>query len=123
MLPGISGSLIAGAFLEEVILPQLLTSRAPTPRELRALYQWWRRTERSLGPASGIRAVADIGAIPLAELVGFQVRQLEPYGNGFVGVLQTAATSLVVLRTTAWNADPGTAWRDTVRAGRYAGAR
>src|SRR5688500_2733925 len=123
MLPGISGSLIAGAFLESVVLPELLAAGGTNTAQLRALCRWWRRTERSLGPASGARAIVDLGAIPLAELLGYRIQQLEPHAGGFVGALRADAPSTVVLRTTTWNADADVAWRDTVRAGRTAGAR
>jgi hypothetical protein len=124
MLPGITGSLIAGAFLERILLPELrrLHARDNLQPPFSRLLRWWRRAQRVLGPASGTRAVLDIAALPLIELLGYEVLHLEPYANGFVGSLGQANTALAVLRTTTWSADAESAWRDVVRASRTAHA-
>ena len=124
MLSGISGSLIASAFLEDVVLPELAASAGDgCAHRVRELQRWWRRTERMLGPASSARAVVDVGAVPLLEVLGCQVQHLEPHSGGFIGALQTPGGAAVVLRTTPWGADAGAAWRDAVRAGRMAQTR
>lgn len=122
MLPGITGSLIAGAFLEHMVREEL---RANTnlPRLVRRLHQWWKRAERTLGPASGPRALVDVGALPLIELLGYQVLRAEPHGDGFVGTIGDGPNAVAVFRTTPWGGDAGAAWRDTVRAGRLSRTR
>ena len=41
------------------------------PVVLRSLHRWWNRVATALGPASSARAVLDIGALPLVDLLGF----------------------------------------------------
>jgi N-6 DNA Methylase/Eco57I restriction-modification methylase len=123
MLPGIRGSLIASSFLEDVLLHQFKSASSDNQRPYRLLVQWWRRVDRSLGPASSPRAVLDVGALPLVDLLGYEVLHLEPHGAGFVGTVGTDSRPLAVLRTTGFGDDPDLAWRDTVRAGRTSGAR
>jgi hypothetical protein len=122
MLPGITGSLIAGAFLESVVLDELRTS-PELPRLVQALHQWWKRAERALGPASGPRALLDLGALPLMQLLGYEVLRAEPHADGFVGTIGEGPKVDAVFRTTAWGSDASAAWRDTVRAGRLARTR
>ena len=121
MLPGISGALVASAFLEEVLLPEIDAggSMDASP-SFAALRRWWGRVQRQLGPASSARAVLDVAALPLVELLQHRVLHLEPHQGGFVGTIGTGNTPVAVLRTTFWGADPDLAWRDTVRAGRTA---
>jgi hypothetical protein len=121
VLPGIRGALIAGAFLEDVLLPELdKASTLDTAPTFPSLQKWWRRVERTLGPASSARAVLDIAILPLVDLLQYRVLHLEPHQNGFVGILAAGTTPVAVLRTTLWGADPDLAWRDAVRAGRTA---
>lgn len=125
MLPGIRGSLVAGAFIESTLLPEL---EAATTSEhvvsARRMRRWWTRAAGSLGPASGARAVLDVGALALIDALGFTVGRLEPHGDGFVGLLRGRSSALVAsLRTTRWNGSADSAWRDAVRAGRVSGAR
>ena len=125
MLPGITGSLVANAFLELTLLQELRESPADRsdPVVLRSLHRWWNRVAKTLGPASSARAVLDIGALPLVELLGYGVLHLEPWGDGFVGAIGGSGTPAAVLRTTGWGGDARKAWRDTVRASRTAQAR
>ncbi len=125
MLPGVSGSLIAAGFLENVLHHELGAAGSTAPRRASCaqLLRWWRRIERTLGPASSARAVLDIAALPLADLLGYTLLHLEPYADGFVGTLGHGTTAVAALRTTLWGVDAEAAWRDTVRAGRTAGTR
>jgi hypothetical protein len=120
MLPGITGSLVSGSFLRDVFGVELRGRPHPP---LSSLQRWWRRESHRLGPASSARAVVDLGALPLLELCGHHAITLEPCGSGFVGRFGTGSEPSIVVRTTAWAADPESAWRDTVRAGRAVGAR
>lgn len=123
MLPGIGGSLIASAFLEDVFLKTVETHPSDEQLPQRLLIRWWRRVEATLGPASSPRVVLDLGALPLMRLLGYDVIHLEPHGSGFVGTLGCDRTALVVLGTTGFGDDPDRAWRDLVRAGRLSGVR
>jgi hypothetical protein len=121
MLPGISGSLIAPAFLATVLANEFGSAFADTAR-IRRLHQWWRRVDRTLGPAAGARAVADVGAMPLFEALGYEVERLEPHGEGLVGTLARRGVARVALRVGPWGADHDAAWRETIRVGRTAGS-
>ena len=39
------------------------------------LLGWWQRAERECGPATGLRAVFDLVAMPLFGILGFRARQ------------------------------------------------
>ncbi len=122
MLPGITGSLIAATFLDRVLAEEFLRrddARAAVGR----LHKWWRRVERTLGPASSVRAIADTAAIPLFEILGYRLLQLEPHGDGFVGALTRDGAADLAVRVGPWCSDPNAGWRDTVRAARPVRAR
>lgn len=122
MLAGVSGSLIAGSFLAGAVLPEVHSGPlAPTRAEHARLQRWWRRVESVLGPASSARAVLDIAALPLVDLLGYEILELTPHAAGFAGVLGKNGVPLAVLQTTLWGHDADSAWRDVVRAGRAAG--
>ncbi len=123
MLPGISGSLLASAFLEDVLPAKAGDDGARLRPTLAALHRWWHQAERQLGPASSLRAVLDIGALPLIELLGFTANRIEPHGEGFIGTLGGEHGPAAALRTTLWGVSAESAWRETVRAGRVAGVR
>ncbi len=67
-----SGPLLSMHFLADV-LPSVLVERrlAPAPGDFETYRRWWKHVERSLGPASGLRALTDVGLAPLAALLGF----------------------------------------------------
>jgi hypothetical protein len=122
MLPGVSGALISGSYLADVVLPELGTQAAVSlRRDLLRLQRWWKRVDATLGPASSARAVLDVGVLPLVELLGHQVLHLEPHGRGFAGALGLGDRPAAAVYCSLWNADPDGAWRDIVRAGRTAG--
>ena len=121
MLPGISGSLIAPAFLATVLSGEFRAASMDAAR-LRRLHHWWRRLERALGPSASARAVADAGALPLFEALGYEVERLEPHGNGLAGILTRRGAVRASLHVAPWGADKDAAWRETIRAGRMAGA-
>jgi hypothetical protein len=123
-LHGVSGSLVSGAVLEEAVATAWRETTEPHRRAaITRLHRWWSRVGRAVGPASSVRAVLDVAVLPLMELLGYRVAHLEPHGDGFAGVLGGGRSPVVVLRTTAWGVESERAWRDTVRAGRSAGAR
>ena len=124
MVPGLGGSLLAGSFLSETVLPELATTRLASSRTDHArLQRWWRRAEQTLGPATSARVVLDVAAVPLVELLGYDVLHIEPHGHGFAGVLGSGGVPVATLTTTRWGDDADTAWRDAVRSGRTAGVR
>ena len=122
MLPGISGALLAPTFLERTIEHEL-SARRDWQRELRELHKWWRRVDRTIGPATAARSVLDTGALPFFEHRGYHAVHIEPHREGFVGMLSRDGANPVALRVAPWGSDAEREWRDTVRAGRTGGAR
>jgi hypothetical protein len=73
MLAGLSGSLVSHYFAER-LLPQEFSGRlgeASRDTAAKAVGRWWNTQASQLGPASSIRAIWDLAAAPLGELLGF----------------------------------------------------
>jgi hypothetical protein len=121
MLPGISGSLIAGTFLNDVLVDEF-SRREVVTRTAGRLAAWWRRVDRAVGPASGLRLVADVAALPLCGVLGCRIWKLEPFGNVMNGTIAGASDVPVVLCVTHWGRRLDEAWRIAVTAGRAAGS-
>lgn len=122
MLAGITGSLIAGAFLEGTLAPEL-TGDPALAGIIRALHHWSRRVQRTIGPASSVRAIADVAAMPLCRLLGYELIELVPHRGDLVGTLTRDRATQVVLCVSMDGRPVDTVWRDVVRAGRVTGAR
>ena len=95
MLTGLSGSLVSHYFAERM-LPQEFSGRlgeASRASAGKAFARWWNTQASQLGPASSIRAIWDLAAAPLVELLGFaamppasggpdtQLRVAEPFAR------------------------------------------
>ena len=132
MIAGFGGELISHAYVEH-LMERLSESdgldraahRTYTPRvpELdrnrdtqfeRQLVRWWRHTARTLGPASGARAILDVAIVPLLELLGHErpIAQPEPYG-----LRSALPASNGVLLAVPWSTAPASIWRDAIRHG------
>lgn len=118
MIEGITGSLVTHHFAEQV-LPTAFAGRlgeASRERARRALRAWCRRDGLSLGPASPLRAVFDLGAAPIASLLGFSARQprLAAAGGSLVAdAVSRAAT--VPLLVSPWGAPLDAFWNAVSR--------
>ena len=72
-LPGISGSLFPGGYLAGPLLGDTDPVNRPENAAMRRrLQHWWRTVIATCGPASGIRSLFDIAAMPLAAALGFR---------------------------------------------------
>ncbi|MBY0497491.1 MAG: N-6 DNA methylase [Cyanobacteria bacterium] len=110
VIAGFGGGLISHMYLEERVLPSI--ERADLGSFERRMARWWHRVTRSLGPASSVRAVADIAALPLLELLEHERPPVAAFGAGLIARLPRAA-----LLIEPW-AEPSSAmWRDAIRAG------
>ena len=72
MLRGVTGRLVTASFVRERMWDQVHAPHLP-PDVARGLAAWSERLEPSLGPASGVRAIADAAIVPLARLLGYTV--------------------------------------------------
>jgi hypothetical protein len=111
VIAGFGGELISHAFLEQ-LLPG--TDRERLASFERRVLRWWKTVGRSLGPASSARAVHDVAALPLLELLEHArpVAIGDPLGVG--AALQHADG---VLLSVPWTMTPAAVWRDAVRRG------
>jgi hypothetical protein len=124
MVAGISGTLIPPGFLTDVF-PSAFEAALNDARRhapVTALLRWWRRVERETGPATSIRALFDIAARPLLDLLGFELEHAEPLGGSLVAVAAGGEARVIVL-VPARGSMAGHAWRDVQRAARTAHAR
>lgn len=126
---GLSGSLFSLQFLQERLSSALAGELGESERESA------RRRARSIvsgltaiGPASSVRAIFDLVAAPLLDLLGFKATAVDSLESGLLSSpLRPAAytgglPAPLVLVVAPWNASLDGAWRDAVRAGISAGA-
>jgi hypothetical protein len=120
LLPGIGGTLLPGRYLADDVEGVVLHRLPPDRRRVR---EWWRRVEAHCGPASGLRMLFDVAAMPLFALLGFRARAAV-FGADAVQVrLETRAGTAVALVVLPWAHRPTTRWRALTGAARDAGAR
>jgi hypothetical protein len=125
ILPGVGGSLVPARFLAD----GLWKAHAPNDasglaRGRTHLERWWRRLMETCGPATGIRAVADLVATPLAGMLGFRVRAATFDGPRAALTLDTrhGGGRPVAMLVLPWSSRPSVAWRDLVGHARVLGA-
>src|SRR5262245_12343557 len=113
MLIGVSGGLISTSFVRTE-----LTTLSGPPRSDRndtALIRLLWRAERELGPASGLRAIADVAALPLLELLGYRVASRHD-GDGTCRLAMSSGSRAVTAVVAAWNASAERMRRDLLRS-------
>ena len=122
LLTGIGGSLFPSRYLATVSwgehVPHALDSIEARRRQLDA---WWRHVERECGPATGLRGLFDLVAMPLAAMLGFRAGQVRFERTRVEACLQSPAGSAVVgLVVLPWAGSPSMLWRELVTvAGRF----
>jgi hypothetical protein len=121
VIAGVNGRLITASFASTE-LPLLAGVGEPPLEVARAVARWDRVRHASLGPASSVRAVADVAVIPLLQMLGYSIagRRETPFRCELVAA--GACASLPVLVTT-WGEPLDIVWRDTVRGAISADAR
>ena len=117
MLIGLSGSLVSHHFAEKVLRDEFAGRLGESTASIAfsAFARWWMAASEQLGPASSIRAIWDVAAVPLAEQLGFTVTpDSHSLRNARCAGL-TAAGVRVELLATTWDESLDTLWRDAVR--------
>ena len=124
MLPGISGSLLPTRFLADCSARGLLVGTDASAMETRRrhLLAWWQRVEATCGPATGLRAIFDLVAMPLAAQLGFRARDAEFGQKRATAWLRTRRGSAVGLVIRPWADRPSQAWRDVADSAQSIGA-
>jgi len=122
----VHGSLLASDFLQDE-LPVLRTrAAAPAARVARRRFRtWWVRASATLGPASGLHAVVDVGAVRLVEALGYRVTGLQRDAavSHAIGVAGARGGARVGLLVGPWGADLARSWREAIRLGLSTGDR
>ena len=119
MLTGLTGSLLSHYFAERLLQAEFTgrLGEASFAEARRRLLRWKRELASQLGPASSVRAVMDLAAAPLMEILGFVVHRGEPLGDGLHRVLLTCGEARLALVAGHWSDSPDRLWRRTVRTG------
>lgn len=124
-LPGIGGSLLPGQYVAEHLLADTPIDRDINPADARRLLcKWWRTVNDECGPATGLRALFDVAAMPLAAQLRFRASsatfypqiataRLEPLHRSRADDHTWTPVALVVSR---WSHRSPGVWRDAVRA-------
>ena len=124
-LPGIGGTLFPSQFIADGLEEEALSEiQAPDlERQRRHFCSWWDRVAATCGPATGIRALFDLVAMPLAGMLGFRARDVEFSGPSGTARLETARGTTVGLMILPWASRPSLVWRDLFRIARRFDAR
>ena len=124
-LPGLSGTLFPSRFLAEIIVGAgdeaggvLDCDRQRRHRRLQA---WWRGVESTCGPASGLRALCDLVAMPLFAMLGYRARDIRFSDRHATGLLETRTGTALAFVLVPWSSHPSAAWRDAVETARRGG--
>jgi hypothetical protein len=107
MIPGFAGHLLSESFLEE----KLLSGRDATDVIAWRLFTDARRRGQSLGPASSLRAMLNLGVGPVAESLGFRApRDVEIDRMLLVATLDAGSEPIVFI-VAGWNQPLELLWR------------
>ena len=124
-LPGIGGSLFPSRFLTDVLAaaPTKLPSDPHMSRRRRQFLAWWTHVDSSCGPATGLRTLFDVVAMPLFALLGYRARDASFARSSARAFLDSRAGVIAALILMPWATRPSLAWRDAVAAARSGGCR
>lgn len=121
MIAGVSGDLLSSTSLAAFDRPEADAVADEERHWMRAVVQWWRDVERTLGPASAPRLVLDAGATPLAHLLGLHLLRVEPHPWGLSSVVAHRATPVGTLACIAWGSSAAAARRHVIGCSLAAG--
>ena len=114
-LPGIGGTLFPGQYLADAFDEAAAQAGGGNlDRQWRRFRGWWDRVEATCGPATGIRALFDLAAMPLAGLLGFRARYAQFDRSSASVRLETPGGTTVSMMVRPWAMRPSTVWRDVV---------
>ena len=114
MIAGVSGELLSGAYLASCVAGEQARGAPPTSAWMRGVVRWWRRAAATLGPASAPRAVFDVGARPLLDLLGLTVTRVESHTWGYAAVVEYQGEPVATLVCRTWGTAPASAWRQAL---------
>lgn len=120
---GIGGSLFPSRYLASAFRRDVARLPAAETIEVRRrqFEGWWRSIEARCGPATGLRALFDLVAMPLAAMLGFRARQVRFERARVEGCLHTAGDAVVGFVLLPWASAPSLLWREIVAVARNLG--
>lgn len=119
MIAGYSSQLVSEDFLDRWLsVPGRIHGTEAFHRALRI----WRTRCEPLGPASGLRALADVAALPLGELLEWAPISTCTVRHDCMLTVCRTGSSTVQLLVTSWGASLHGFWQRAVVAGRDSGA-
>ena len=121
MIAGVTGRLVSASFASTELSRVTGVTEPPAPVR-HALLRWDHARHTSLGPASSVRAVADLAVIPLLQLLGYSVVARREAEGICLLVAKTPHTSLPVV-VCRWGEPLDVTWRSAVVSGIAADAR
>ena len=125
-LQGISGSLFPSRYLADHLLVEMPAMAVADERTRRRLRQWWHTVSTTCGPATGIRALFDIAAMPLAATLGFRATGVTFSSRAGLARLEAASEgrpgAAVALLVVPWAHRAPAMWRDAVAHARACNA-
>jgi hypothetical protein len=122
MVAGLRGRLITASFAQSE-LPAMAGAAAAPAAAVRALDRWSERRADALGPASSVRAIAEVALMPLLRILGFEIgRRVDRDGAALVEAALPSGVGLPAIAV-AWSHPLDHAWRDAVLDGIRADAR
>jgi hypothetical protein len=130
VLPGIGGSLFPGRYLSDRVLADAETCRnrefgrtiVPVERRRQQFVRWWRGVTETCGPASGLRTLFDVVAMPLFGMLGYRARDATFEHGQARARLVTRGGENVGLVLAPWASRPPGIWRDLFDVSRDADA-
>src|SRR5262245_37872804 len=123
VLPGISGTIFPSRFLSTglVTAPDLVAD--PDPRTRRRLWRCWQHIAASCGPATGLRTLFDLAAMPFAAVLGFRADEAD-FARARVRLrLRTRRGTPVGCVVLPWAVRPSRRWRDLADEARMSGVQ
>ena len=116
--PGVNGGLVSESFAEQQLGPLFGGQLGEATRNQagRLLRTWRASGGRSLGPASGLRAIADKGAVPVMNALGFRVSPgAAPAHQRVLPATVHGSGVTVALLVTPWGEPLDHCWPDLAR--------
>jgi len=114
-LPGIGGTLFPSHFLVSKSVTAGGFRDPGTDVARRHFAEWWERTSARCGPATGVRALFDLVAMPLASLLGYRARDAVFEGDRVRVRLVGATPGAIQLVVLPWATRPSRRVRDVDR--------
>jgi hypothetical protein len=122
-LIGIEGNLFPTRYLSSALWSDVRRlDPAVVAQQLTHMRRWWARVAASCGPATAVRALFDIAAMPLFDGLGFSAVNAEFDRSSARVHLATPQRTSLALIVLPWARQASAVWRDAIVAARHLNA-